>query len=133
MKKTLSFLLGLGLSLGLGINAYSQSSQSEIPDTIRKRAVECLKRVAYCPGDPIIKKIEEKTRYMEVEKDSARVSLYNITNNCFYFIPNHLVHIKTKLKNGKFSEKGIIDEIVSKDNTGKPIPLEADWWKKLLY
>jgi len=130
MKKALVGLLCLA-SLGLGRVSYSQSPQVEIPEAVKNRVVECLKRVPWCPGDPIIKKIEEKTRYREMEKDSVRVTLYNIVNDCFFFIPSYVVYTQTKLKEGGFSEKGTIDEIISRDKNGKPVPLKDDWWEKL--
>jgi hypothetical protein len=130
MRKTLLILFSLGL-LGWGANAYSQSSNEGIPEAIKSRAAECLKRINYCPGEPIIKKIEQKTRYREMEKDSVRVTLYNITNDCFYFIPNYLVYMQTKLGKGRFSEKGEIEEIISRDKDSKPVPLKDDWWEKL--
>jgi hypothetical protein len=131
MKKALIGLLCL-VGLGLGINASSQSSQGEIPEAIRSRAAECLKRISYCPGEPIINKIEEKTRYSEFEKDSVKVTLYNIANDCRFPIPNYLVREQRKLKDGRFSENGTIEEIISRDKDGKtPIPLNDDWWAKL--
>jgi hypothetical protein len=131
MRKTLLVLLSLGLGLECGINAFSQSSKEEIPEAIKSRAAECLKRINYCPDEPIIKKIEQKTRYREMEKDSVRVTLYNITNDCFYFIPNYLVYTQTKLEKGRFSEKGEIEEIISRDKDSEPVPLKDDWWEKL--
>jgi len=139
MKKTLLALLGLGLSLSLGINAYSQSSQGaqssqeEIPEAVKKQAIEYLKRVAYCPGDPIIKKvgekIEDRTGPQNV-KDGIpdKMTLYEIKNECNWInVPNFVLYAQIGLKDGGYAEKGVAEEITSRDNnTGKPIPLK-DW------
>jgi len=139
MKKTLLALLGLGLGLSLGINAYSQSSQtqspqSEVPDTIKKVTAEYLKRSSHCPGEPIIKrvgeKIEDRTGLQGV-KDGIldKITLYEIKNECNWInVPNYVVHTQMGLKEGGFAKKGVIDEITSKDKESwKPIPLKEEW------
>jgi len=138
MKKTLLILLGLGLDLSLGINAYSQSSQSqssqnEIPELVKTQATEYLKRVAYCPGDPIIKKmgekIEDRTGPQNV-KDGIpdKMALYEIKNECNWInVPNYIVHTQIGLKDGGYAEKGVAEEIISRDKDGKPVPLKEEW------
>jgi len=118
MKKTLSALLGLGLGLSLGINAYSQSpqgtqsSQSEIiPELVKTQAAGYLKRVPYCLGVPIIKKvgekIEDRTGLQNV-KDGIidKITLYKIENDCFWInVPNYIVYTQIGLKGGNLQRK----------------------------
>jgi hypothetical protein len=134
MRKTLNFLLSLGLGLALGANAYSQSSQEKIPEIIKNKAAEYLKRVAYCPGDPIIEKIGEKFEDRTGplgEKDGIKdkITLYAIKNNCPWInVPNYIIYTQIGLKKDVLSERFVIDEIISKDKDGKPVPLKEEWW-----
>ena len=132
MRKTLLILLSAGL-LGLGTNAFSQSSKEEIPELVKNKAAEYLKRVSYCPGDPIIEKIGEKFEDRTGplgEKDGIpdKIILYAIKNNCLYWVPNYMIYTQIGLKQGGFAERTVIDEIISKDKDGKPVPLKEEWW-----
>jgi hypothetical protein len=132
MKKTLFGLLFLA-GLGLGINASSQSPE-EIPQLVKNKASEYLKRVSYCPGEPIIEKIGEKLADRTGplgEKDGIKdkITLYAIKNDCPFFVPNYMIYTQVGLKTGGFADKVVIDEIISKDASGKkPAPLQEDWW-----
>lgn len=132
MKKT---LLSLAFLLGFGLNTsfYLQSSQDEIPEAVKKIAAEYLKRVPYCPGDPIIKKVGEKLEDRTGPQDVKdgiidKTTLYEIKNDCYWMnVPTHVPYTQIGLKEGGFAEKGIvIDEIISRDEKGKPIPLK-EW------
>jgi hypothetical protein len=134
MGKILLTLLGIGLGLSLEINAYSQSSKESVPDTIVMQAAKYLIRVNYCPGAPIIEKIGEKFEDrigpMGV-KDGIKdkITLYNLKNDCPWInVPNYIIFTQRGLDNGKFEEKGIIEDITSRDNESwKAIPLAEEW------
>jgi hypothetical protein len=132
MRKTLLILLSAGL-LGLGTNAFSQSSKEEIPEIVKNKATEYLKRISYCPGDPIIEKMGEKFEDRTGplgEKDGIKdkITLYWIKNDCFYTVPNYIIYTQIGLKQGGFAEKVVVDEVISKDEHGKPVPLKEEWW-----
>jgi hypothetical protein len=130
MRKTLWVLL---FGLGLGMNAFSQSSKEEIPELVKNKAAEYLKRVSYCPGAPIIEKIGEKfadrTGPLD-EKDGIKdkIILYGIKNDCPFGIPNYIIYTQIGLKTGGYAEKAVVDEVISKDEHGKPVPLKEEWW-----
>lgn len=130
MKKTLLVLL---LGCGLGLNAFSQSFKEEIPELVKNKAAEYLKRVSYCPGEPIIEnlgqKIADRTGLLG-EKDGTKdkITLYGIENDCPFIIPNYIIYTQVGLKSGGYAEKGVVDEIISKDEHGKPVPLKEEWW-----
>lgn len=130
----------LGFSTLFGINTYSQSSKEEIPEPVKEKAAEYLKRVQWCPGKPIIEKIgeklEDRTSQINTKdeigiKDGIKdkITLYHLMNNCeFMNVPNYIIYTQIGLENGKFLEKGIISYIISKDKeTGEPIPLNEEW------
>jgi hypothetical protein len=130
MRKTLLILL---LELGLGMNAFSQSSKEEIPEIVKNKATEYLKRISYCPGDPIIEKMGEKFEDrtgLLGEKDGIKdkITLYAIKNDCPFNVPNYIIYTQIGLKQGGFAERVVIDEIISKGKDGKPVPLKEEWW-----
>jgi hypothetical protein len=134
MRKTLLTFLGIGLGIILSENAYSQSSNESVPDTIVKQASGYLKRVNYCPGEPILEKVGEKFEdrigpmgVKDAVKD--KITLYNLKNDCPWMnVPNYIVFTQAGLGGGKFSEKGTIESITSRDNDSwKAIPLEEEW------
>jgi len=132
MRKTLLGLLFLGF-IGWGANAYSQSSEKEIPELVKSKATEYLKRVSYCPGDPIIEKIGEKFEDRTGplgEKDGIkdRITLYGIKNDCPFNVPNYIIYTQIGLKTGGYAERAVVDEIISKDGHGKSSPLKEEWW-----
>lgn len=129
MRKTLLTLL----FFGLGINAFSQSSKEEIPELVKNKAAEYLKRVSYCPGEPIIEKMGEKFADRAGplgEKDGVedKITLYGIKNDCPFGVPNYIIYTQIGLKTGGFAERVVVDEIISRDEKGKPVPLKEEWW-----
>jgi len=131
-KNFLLTLLGMGMFFG--INAYSQNSLDSIPDAVKKQAVKYLKYVSYCDTVPQLEivglKFEDRTGENK-EKDGIKdkITLYHIKNECDWInVPNYIIYTQIGLGNGKFSETGKFDYIISKDKESwKPIPLKEEW------
>lgn len=135
MRK-ITLLTLLGMSILFGINTYSQSSRDLIPDVVKEKAAEYLKRAGTnCPGEPIVEKIGEKLEDRAVEdkyvKDGIKdkIILYHIKNKCDWInVPNYIRYTLKGLGNGKFVEIGYLDYIISKDKeTWEEIPLKEKW------
>jgi hypothetical protein len=129
MRKTLLTLL----FFGLGTNIFSQSSNEEIPESVKTKAAEFLKRVSYCPGNPIIEKMGEKLEDRTGplgEKDGIKdkIILYGIKNDCPFGVPNYIIYTQVGQRTGGYAEKAVMDEVISKDDHGKPVPLKEEWW-----
>ena len=119
----------------LGVNAYSQSSQDEIPEAVKAKAADFLSYAGGgCGSVPEItlvgKKLEDRKNrsgFKDGIKDS--VFLYQINNLCTWRnVPSHFTYIFAGKKGGAFESAGSFDEsgILSRDEKDKPV-IPKEW------